>query len=132
MIPFLKCFPGACWLILYYSERHIFMFTIVYNPLNYTITSDGRLGPWSGGPSTLLFYAIAVIPVAIVLLELAFFYYSIRDILVSGLYRITMRIIRSKFTPSENSNKTIEFVKGTYGIKIDKVDATILEGIYWA
>ena len=105
---------------------------VVYEPtsLNYTITSDGRLGSWSGGPSTLLLYAIAAMPVAIVLLELAFFYYSIRDILVSGLYRVTMKIIRSNFTPSENSNKTIEFVKCTYGIKIDKVDATILERIY--
>ena len=98
--------------------------------LNYTITSDGRLGPWSDGPSVLLFYAFVAMPVAIVLLELAFLYYSIRDMLVSGLYRIIMKVTRSKFTPIENSNKTIEFVKCTYGIKIDSVDATVLESVY--
>lgn len=98
--------------------------------LTYTITSKDRLGPWIKGGSTLLIYLPVVILLAIVAFELLFIVRSVRDIVISNLYITGMRLSRSKTITSENYKKTIDFVKDEYGIRIDFVDAKVLETVY--
>ena len=117
--------------------------------LNYTITADGRLGPWNSLSPLVFLILVGAIPVLIVVVEVCLLHAVLKNKLSRVLYWLDMQFRKNdwckqhllgikadenkkldKNIVSMKAEETISFVKSEYGIKLDAVDATILKLIH--
>lgn len=107
--------------------------------LTMMISSDGRLTPWESGkpwPSlsgfTILWIALPIVLYIIVLLVAnALLKTEMLNHIEFWLHETLRTLLRkTKFKETINAKKTSRFVKDEYDLKINNIDATILELIY--
>ena len=93
--------------------------------LNFTISADGRLGPWGSPlPWLLIMPGIALSLVAV---EIVIVYTFVKKMLRHIWYDRKARFYKEKLEKAKSSKHMIHFVKETYGIKIGVVNAAVLE-----
>ena len=99
--------------------------------LNTTISSDGRINPWDETLSWVEESKVLITLLLVLLLEMAVLYYLLKTSLWhTAWHSLTFLPYRNIFKEAPNTQNTINFIRKEYAIRINKIDATILELLY--